>query len=316
MSIGASLLAARQNAGLSVDDVATATRIRATLIRAIEADQFDGCGGSTYARGHIRSIAAAVGLDPTPLVTEFNRSQGPAVVLPVHQILDRTEIAQRNRTGPNWTAAMLVTAVLLAAVAFVGLLTGEDDPSQQTATASQSSTATAAPPLDPAATEPPLSGATDSVPAPPAGEQSPLEPAASSFVAASPAVTAEPSDQPGDGAETPTSAPAPSPPASSSPAAASSAPVVAFSGVTLRISVTGARCWVKVTDVSGSRKALYEGVLERGEVKDFAAKSKISVIFGEASAVSLRVNGRDIGAPGGRGQVVNVAFVPGDPAAG
>ena len=41
-------------------------RIRESIIRDIERDDFSACSGAFYARGHIRSIAAVVGTDPVP----------------------------------------------------------------------------------------------------------------------------------------------------------------------------------------------------------------------------------------------------------
>ena len=67
MSIGQTLIAARERAGMSVEQIAEATRIRQTLVRAIEHDDYGLCGGDFYARGHIRTIAGAIGLDPAPL---------------------------------------------------------------------------------------------------------------------------------------------------------------------------------------------------------------------------------------------------------
>ena len=75
MSIGTTLAEARESAGLSLEDVAKATRIRRTLILGIENDDFSACGGDFYARGHLRNIAAAVGLDPAPLLAEFDASR-------------------------------------------------------------------------------------------------------------------------------------------------------------------------------------------------------------------------------------------------
>jgi hypothetical protein len=57
---------------MSIADVAADTRIRATLIRAIEADDFSLCGGAVYARGHLRSIARFLGIDAAPLIAEFD----------------------------------------------------------------------------------------------------------------------------------------------------------------------------------------------------------------------------------------------------
>ncbi|HYK28025.1 MAG TPA: helix-turn-helix transcriptional regulator, partial [Streptosporangiaceae bacterium] len=52
MSIGGALAEARGQAGLSVTDVSKRTRIRETIIRDIERDEFSTCGGDFYARGH------------------------------------------------------------------------------------------------------------------------------------------------------------------------------------------------------------------------------------------------------------------------
>lgn len=75
MSIGGILAEARQAAGLSVSDVSARTRIRAALIRAIEADDFAPCGGDFYARGHIRAIARAVGTDSRPLIADYDAAR-------------------------------------------------------------------------------------------------------------------------------------------------------------------------------------------------------------------------------------------------
>ena len=72
MSIGAALAEARQRAGLTVAQVSERTRIRETVIRGIERDDYSGSGGDFYARGHIRGIAKAVGADPGPLVEEYD----------------------------------------------------------------------------------------------------------------------------------------------------------------------------------------------------------------------------------------------------
>jgi cytoskeletal protein RodZ len=72
VSIGEVLAAARAEAGLTVTDVSDRTRITRTVITAIEGDDYESCGGDFYARGHIRSIAKAVGTDPEPLIREYD----------------------------------------------------------------------------------------------------------------------------------------------------------------------------------------------------------------------------------------------------
>lgn len=123
MSVGADLARAREERGLSVEDVSSATRIRAGLIRSIEADQFDPCGGAVYARGHIRGIARFVGIDPEPLVAEFDRthSEEPAPAAVPNQPTDPDLFARADRRRPNWAAAMGAALLVICALAGYGV---------------------------------------------------------------------------------------------------------------------------------------------------------------------------------------------------
>ena len=49
MSIGRALAEARHRAGLTVTEVSQQTRIRETIIRDIESDDYSACGGDFYA---------------------------------------------------------------------------------------------------------------------------------------------------------------------------------------------------------------------------------------------------------------------------
>jgi cytoskeletal protein RodZ len=124
VSVGQELASARQERHLSVEEVAADTRIRATLIRAIENDNFDPCGGSVYARGHIRSIARVVGIDPEPLIAEFDRSHESAAPLLTiaTQPTDHEAVARSERHGPNWAAAMVVALVVVCLAALIPIV--------------------------------------------------------------------------------------------------------------------------------------------------------------------------------------------------
>ena len=118
MSIGEALTEARQQAGLTVGQVSEQTRIRVPIIRSIEADDYEACGGDFYARGDIRSIAAAVGADPEPLIREYDmdhRATGPISATSLNELLASSRPDRRRR--PDW---MLVLAVALVAVAGFG----------------------------------------------------------------------------------------------------------------------------------------------------------------------------------------------------
>lgn len=245
MSVGADLAAAREAAGLSVDDVSRATRIRGELLRRIEADDFSGCGGAVYARGHIRSIAAVVGADATSLLEEFDRVTGGPVAPAPSEIFEHEVIQMPARSGPNWTAAMAVMAGVLLIVALVSLFNTNRTP-----------------------------GTTD---------------AARTLTSESPS-------------------PSPAPVVTSAPPLAGQ---VTGSGVFLRVKIVNSRSWVTV---QSDGKTVHSALMRTGDIKDFTAKKAIHLVVGNAGAVQLVVNGRDLGSPGGQGDVVRLDFGPGDPA--
>ncbi len=75
MTVGESLTEARYQAGLTVDELSERTRIRDTVIRSIERDDYEACGGDLYVRGYVRAIAGAVGIDAQPLIQEFDQER-------------------------------------------------------------------------------------------------------------------------------------------------------------------------------------------------------------------------------------------------
>ncbi|MFJ6728365.1 MULTISPECIES: helix-turn-helix domain-containing protein [unclassified Streptomyces] len=117
-SIGTALRQARIAAGLTVDDVSGATRVRIAIVHAIEADDFTPCGGDVYARGHLRTLAKAVGTDPAPLIEQFDATHGGRPAPTPAAPLFEAERIRPERRGPNWTAAMV--AAIVAVIGFVG----------------------------------------------------------------------------------------------------------------------------------------------------------------------------------------------------
>jgi cytoskeletal protein RodZ len=117
VSIGKSLADARRHAGLTVAQVSQLTRIRESIIRDIEEGDFAACGGDFYARGHIRSIAGAVGTDPVPLISEYDAEHGPVGPLRAADVFEPSKpIKIRERRSPSMT--LIVVIVLLAIIGF------------------------------------------------------------------------------------------------------------------------------------------------------------------------------------------------------
>jgi cytoskeletal protein RodZ len=117
VSIGDSLADARRQAGLTVTQVSQQTRIRESIIRDIEQGDFSACGGDFYARGHIRSIAGAIGLDPEPLIREYDAEHGPLGTMRAAEVFEpSTPIKLRERRSPS--LSLIVVVVLLAIIGF------------------------------------------------------------------------------------------------------------------------------------------------------------------------------------------------------
>lgn len=72
MSAGEMLKSARAASGMSLDQLADATKLRASILAAMEEDDFSHCGGVVYARGQLRSIAPVLGLEADDLVDAFD----------------------------------------------------------------------------------------------------------------------------------------------------------------------------------------------------------------------------------------------------
>ena len=251
MSVGETLGRAREERGLSVEDLSAQTRIRAGLIRQIEADNFDGCGGAVYARGHLRSLGKIVGLDPAELVAEFDRahSDEPAPALVPVPAVDPHEAARVDRTQPNWAAAMVVALVVICVFAGVSLL--GNNGKHHANNAGNDTGITGLPSPTPTATSPaPVSS-------PPPGSVARLRP-----------------DQ-----------------------------AIAL------IRVTSDRTWMSVSTLSG--QLLFQGLLASGEQRLFKDAHGLRLVIGNAPAVDLVANGRDLGAPRSQNDVARLTIVRG-----
>mgnify|MGYP003857624737 CR=1 FL=1 len=76
-------------------------------------------------------------------------------------------------------------------------------------------------------------------------------------------------------------------------------------GVNLKLDVTGDACWTQVV-VDG--KPAFEGMLTGGDVQVFQGREKIWIKLGNAGAVRIEFNGKEIGYLGKTGEVVSHEF--------
>ena len=126
MSVGTRLTAARQNLNLTIEDVAARTRLRASVIRQIEADNFDNLDADVYIRAHLRTIAGVLHIDGHDVVAEYLQQIGAAstpVAAPDTSVVAETNIFRvgqkealpKKRTNtPFVIAGLSIVAVVIA----------------------------------------------------------------------------------------------------------------------------------------------------------------------------------------------------------
>ncbi len=102
----------REMRGVSLEEIAAATRINTRFLEAIESERWDQLPGGVFNRGFIRSIARFLGMDEDSLVAEYdldvkgNGHSHYAVVLPAEKMASR-----------NWRPAAVAFAALVILIA-------------------------------------------------------------------------------------------------------------------------------------------------------------------------------------------------------
>ena len=112
MSIGSDLKSARTAAGLTLEQVAEKTKLRTSLVAAIESNDFSLCGGDVYARGHLRVLANLYRIDSTYLLELFDQTFGVTETA----LDDLAETTSRNldqRISISWKSLSGIAAVAL-----------------------------------------------------------------------------------------------------------------------------------------------------------------------------------------------------------
>ncbi len=287
VDIGRQLAEAREQRGLSVDQVAQEIHIRQAFLQAMEAGDFDALPDDVVARGFLRSYATFLGLDPEPLVAAFNRAR-PG--------LDHVPVTQKPATGPHvlemdlgrpprslWGAALswlLVVGLVLVAGYWLWLAgrlplpLGPRNAGSTPTAAAQVALPTSPTPAPPTAT--PTSPATSA-------------PSASPTVAPLLQATATPTATP---TVTPTPTPTPTPTVTPTP---SPTPV---EEVVIQATLVD-RTWLRVK-VDGD--TVLEGLLDPGRTFTWRGKV-VEIRTGNAGGMALVVNGEEIGLLGEPGEV-------------
>lgn len=143
MSIGSELKSAREAAGLSLEEVAAKTKLRASVVAAIESNDFSHCGGDVYARGHIRVLASLYRIDSTYLVEIFDQRFGVSQTA-LDDLAQATSQNLDRRSTLTWKSLSgIAAAALLGAVLISNQISGDNGEATNIASPSESTSSAA-----------------------------------------------------------------------------------------------------------------------------------------------------------------------------
>jgi cytoskeletal protein RodZ len=113
-TVGERLKAAREEKGLSLEDIAAQTRIPQRHLESIENAEWDKLPAPTYTVGFAKSYASAVGLDRTEIGDQLREEMGGQRFASSQS--EVIEAADPARTMPKWLVISAVVAVILLVV--------------------------------------------------------------------------------------------------------------------------------------------------------------------------------------------------------
>lgn len=157
-TVGERLRAAREEKGLSLEDVAAQTRIPQRHLASIERAEWDSLPAPTYTVGFAKSYASAVGLDRTEIGNQLREEMGGQRFANTSN--DVFEPADPARTMPKWLVigAVVVVVVLIAVMSWLNNRSLDQTNEPETVAATPAPSQPAPKPVAPQAAPAPAQG--------------------------------------------------------------------------------------------------------------------------------------------------------------
>jgi cytoskeleton protein RodZ len=294
-TLGAYLKGKREALQVSLQEVAQVTRIRRSILEAIENNRYDLLPPKVFAQGFVKSYASYLGLDESEVVKRY------AELVEAPEAEARTAEARMASSASRFSSIikLFVLIALILAAALLWRMSSRDNnvaefkPKQQAGLTTTSLITMTTVPGEPVAaasgkepaSAPPVIGATGS-PATAVVER--LTPAAGAPQPSAPEqpLTATVVSSP--------DAAVPEKP----PAAAAAAPLV------LTI-VASQNTWMRI---QSDTKRPIEFTLKGGQTRSVDAMEKFIIRIGNAGGVDLFLNGQELGKPGKPGEVLQLTL--------
>lgn len=116
-SLGQALREQREARNISIEEIASATKIVSRYLEALEADRLDQMPGGFFIRGIIRTYAKSVGLDPEEVLNRYKAAGLLEAAAPERKIFPRLAPTAAPRPEPAEIAPPIAAPVVSRAVA-------------------------------------------------------------------------------------------------------------------------------------------------------------------------------------------------------
>jgi cytoskeletal protein RodZ len=116
LSAGQRLKAAREEKGLSLENIASETRIPHRHLESVEQGAWDRLPAPTYTIGFAKSYASAVGLDRADIGEQLRQEMGGTRT--DSATVEHFEPADPARSMPKWLVISAIVAILVVVLAF------------------------------------------------------------------------------------------------------------------------------------------------------------------------------------------------------
>lgn len=298
-SIGDFFKQVRETKGLTVEDVASKTRIRTDFVKALEEGNFAKLPDQVFARGFVRSYARSLGLDEEDAIHRFIQSAGAFYEKQDERERLKVRQAEEERKRRANRKAVAI-AIGLAILTLVILLSREQSSLLVRRTPQSETPATTGKRVAP--TESAKEGLKSDLPVRPDGDSQPgvlkgkpselpsppplARSDAGSGRAAAPPVPAPPPVQP----QATVAAPVPPPPATEGPLSALTMNGQANTDEPLVLDLEATELsWVVIQIDGGSPQ---EALLRPGEKAKWKGQDQFTLTLGNAGGVKAELNGK------------------------
>jgi cytoskeleton protein RodZ len=277
-SLGERLKRERERQKMTLDDVATATKIGTRMLKALEDDHFDQLPGGIFNKGFVRAYARHLGMDEEQAIADYLAATGPAQTITIKEpeaVLSALAVrAEQSRLaekpgGDDLPWDKLAAVLLLVAFGFAlwGWRTRKPNHDE---TKQQSN-----PPVAPSSPAP-------AAPAPTLSASQPL------------ASNGEQPAMPGSATSTPAASPTQDQPAA-----------LAATGPFFLVIQAHKDSWI---EVAADGKEMVHELLPAGAEKSIQAQHEIVVKVGNVGGLDFTFNGKKLPSQGASDQVKTLKF--------